>query len=236
MRNPKQKGSKIYDCRPQTGKCQRDCNQCFYNHNFYEDIEKPKIPIKIPKGCIVRMNAGHDSNLHKDLVLMTAKKYKDVFFNTSLINFEFPGPVVFTANPNEEKEVRLVRIDLENLMFVRLRVSATNLDHIYNGVEHYCDTYKIPVILTYMNYYDVSKIPNSGVHIYEQKTHVTNTYYSPNEQFKKDTLKVMKTVGGRLVHNCGSSISNLCKDCNLCYYYYFLTKRHMEDIKQRKGE
>ena len=31
IRNPKQAGSNLYDCRPQVGKCPIGCSQCFYN-------------------------------------------------------------------------------------------------------------------------------------------------------------------------------------------------------------
>ena len=45
-RNPKQEGTNIFDCKPQTGKCPLNCNQCFYNREgaFYVDIHKPHMP------------------------------------------------------------------------------------------------------------------------------------------------------------------------------------------------
>jgi hypothetical protein len=113
------------------------------------------------------MNAGHDSNVHKELVLETAKKYKHVFFNTSIPNFDFPGPVVFTANSQEEEpawcpvlnkpgKCRQIRPQdekyFDRLMFVRLRVSPTNWGLIEHAVA--CWTAKdVPVVLTFMAYY-----------------------------------------------------------------------------------
>ena len=53
---------------------------------------------------IVRMNCGNDWNNQRDLVIETAKKYQRFFFNTTIPRFDFPGPVVLTANPKEEQE------------------------------------------------------------------------------------------------------------------------------------
>jgi hypothetical protein len=112
-RNPKQEGSNLFDCRPQVGVCPNNCNQCFYNrpNAFYNNIDQPSIPSpeKVDTG-IVRMNCGHDSNIERDLVIETSKQYKEVFFNTSIPNLDFPGPVVLTANPKEEESATKYRI------------------------------------------------------------------------------------------------------------------------------
>ena len=45
------------------------------------------------------MNCGNDSNNQRELVIETAQRYKRFFFNTPIPRFDFPGPVVLTANP-----------------------------------------------------------------------------------------------------------------------------------------
>ena len=85
-RNPKQIGSPLYDCIPQAGKCPIGCNQCFFNRPgaFYTETPSIPEPDEIEPGGVVRMNCGHDSNLHRDLVISTAFQYEDAFFNTSI--------------------------------------------------------------------------------------------------------------------------------------------------------
>lgn len=211
MKNPKLIDSGIVECKPQTGYCKNDCNQCYYNRNKeYRDVQ---IMPPFDTDKIVRMNAGHDSNTHRAAVIAIGKCYRNVFYNTSIPSFDFPGPVVFTANPAEEESAMLVIIP-NNLMFVRLRVSSTNLDLIQQAIEYYTRRL-VPVVLTYMAYYTSPPLVN--VCLYEWKKRNINSYWCPKESFKKDTLL---TLGNRLVNNCGT----LCKDCGNCKTWYWRTK------------
>ena len=54
---------------------------------------------------IVRVNSGHDSNIGRDEVIRATEQYPRRFFNTSIAKFDFPAPVVLTANPKEEEPV-----------------------------------------------------------------------------------------------------------------------------------
>lgn len=206
MKNPKIAGSNIVECKPQVGYCKNNCNQCYYNRN--EEYRDASI-VPVDTGKIVRMNAGHDSNIQRDLVIATSTLYKHVFFNTSIPNFDFPGPVVFTANPDEEKIAVFIKIP-KNLMFVRLRVSSTNLDHVQEAIGYYTSRL-VPVVLTYMAYYTC---PPSEPCCYEWRKRNINNYWCPTEMFKKD---VLLEYGNRLVSNCG----NLCKDCETCETWYW---------------
>lgn len=207
MKNPKLIDSNIVECKPQIGPCENNCNQCYYNRS-----DKYKAAAIIPNdtGKIVRMNAGHDSNIQREKVIATSTLYKDVFFNTSIARFDFPGPVVFTANSVEEEKAILVMIP-KNLMFVRLRVSATNLDLVQEAIIYYTERL-IPVVLTYMAYYT-----HKPAGPYEWKKRNINSYWCPKESFKKDTLL---TLGNRLVFNCGQQ----CADCGNCETLYRLCK------------
>lgn len=220
-RNPKQEGSNLFDCIPQIGPCPIKCNQCFYNRPdaFYVSINKPHIPSAQEVGNgIVRMNCGHDSNINRDLVIAVASKYEKVFFNTSLPLFDFPAPVVFTANRKEE-EMAYITSDIKNLMFVRLRTSSTNLGLIEKAIKGYTQML-VPIVLTFMAYYDDNAVPDKNN--YEWKIRHINSYWCPTYNFKE---KVMKKFGGELVTMCGTLDSNYCKDCGNCERFYYMYMR-----------
>jgi len=261
-RNPKQEGSNLFDCIPQVGPCRNQCNQCFYNRPgaFYVPIDQPSIPTSEEVGDgICRINCGNDSNLQRDLVIETAKQYKHFFFNTSIPKFDFPGPVVFTANPKEEKPVFMfgeTKIP-ENMMFIRLRVSPTNLLHIEHAIRN-ITTLGVNCVLTYMAYYDqlppgtikppkqenvrknledwdkniciLSDRKDFGRIAYTWKVRHINSYWCPTSEYMRYVLKRMKNIGGRLVTMCGTPESGYCKDCGNCENYYWQTKKHLEEI------
>ncbi|MHA1288427.1 MAG: hypothetical protein ACTSPB_13570 [Candidatus Thorarchaeota archaeon] len=259
-RNPKMEGVGIWDCRPQVGKCPVGCNQCFYNREgaFYCDINKPHVPDPADVGNdIVRMNTGHDSNLLKELVIETARKYRRCFFNTSISDFDFPGPVVFTANRKEEEPAWCPVVDraektrqihskqeqfFDRLMFVRLRVSPTNLELIEHAVAAWT-AIDVPVVLTFMSYYDQAppgtdemNRPDYGICYgwksfvtYQWKKRHTNSYYCPTFAFICYVLKRMQGFGGRLVTMCGTPKSNWCRDCQNCKTYYIQTAKRLEE-------
>jgi len=242
MQNPKFIGTNIIDCIPQSGRCPCDCNQCFYNHpDFY--TKTPIIPsVEEANGKIVRMNSGHDSNIQKLLVLQTASQYKDVFFNTSIPNFDFPGPVVYTANPNENEESlplsQLMRLKhLDNLMFVRFRISAMNVVQVFQDMQKWIGQ-RVPIVLTFMRYYDYAPFEDGSeedkeyhyrldmdknIPIYEYKKHIANNSWCPSETFIKNIMKSCY----RMVYMCGTPTSSYCKDCGACEHFYWLTKKRL---------
>jgi len=239
-RNPKQDGSNLFDCIPQIGPCPIGCNQCFYNRPgaFYVSIDQPIVPTPEEVGDgIVRMNCGNDSNNQRELVIRTASQYKHAFYNTSIPRFDFPGPVVLTANPREE-EGAVTPYDLgdpppRNLMFVRLRVSATNLDLIREAIAAWSD-FLMPVVLTFMAYYDHQPPVPEGVEravggrCYEWRVRHINPYWCPTEGFVRYVLD--SYAGHRLVSYCGSLEGSYCRLCRNCETYYIQT------IKRMKGE
>jgi len=252
-RNPKQEGTNLFDCRPQVGSCPIGCNQCFYNRPgaFYVPIDQPNIPDPEEVGDgIIRMNCGHDSNIQRELVIETAKKYKNFFFNTSIPKFHFPGPVVFTANPKEEELAmssgncdwdQKQNVYFDRIMFVRLRVSPSNLHLVATAINSWIK-YQIPVVLTFMAYYD-QEPPISeevlkdltGQPIYEWRIRHINSYFCPTREFKEYVINRMKKIGGRLVTMCGTLDSNYCKDCMNCSTYYWQTMKHLEEIGNKNA-
>lgn len=231
-RNSKQVGTNLYDCKPQVNLCHKDCNQCFYNHmgEEHNDVVNQIIPDPKTVGDgIVRVNALHDSNIGRDLVIKTALMYDKFFFNTSIPLFDFPGPVVFTANSKEEEPPSLLRKMPENLMFVRLRTSVTNIDYVANAVSHYT-RYGVPVVITFMRYYKLPENFNSQNIYYDYNIFIDNRSWCPTRYFKKNTMLRMKNLSGRLVSMCGSFDSNYCRDCMNCEGYYYITMKHMREV------
>jgi hypothetical protein len=233
MRNPKQEGSNIFDCKPQSGPCRIGCSQCFYNREgaFYVDINKPFMPDPSEVGDgIMRVNSGHDSNHEREMVIKATEIYPHRFFNTSIAKFDFPAPVVLTANPFEETRKYYTKIPNKipkNLMFVRLRTSSTNLKLVREATQNWTAE-GIPVVLTFMSYY--SQEPPSKV-LYEWKVRHINSYWCATKEFIESTLKSFKEEFGRLVTMCGTPTSNLCKDCRNCETYYWQTLKHMKEWK-----
>ncbi len=233
-KNPKLAGTSVHDCIPQTGKCPVNCNQCYFNRPgayYYPIDELPLIPTGVGN-YIVRMNCGHDSNIQRNKVIVVAEQYKNVFFNTSIPQLDFPGPVVFTANPKEEEDACLFAKLPKNLMFVRLRTSGTNLYLIDQAVKYYT-AFDIPVVITMMAYYTESPpvvlSVDTGLHRENcyvwQKRHI-NSYWCPTEQFKRAVME--RYQNNRSVSLCGAFTSNWCRDCRNCESYYWQTRKRLD--------
>ena len=245
VRNPKQEGTPFWDCIPQVGPCPIGCNQCFYNRPgaYYVPIDKPHVPSPEEVGDgIVRMNCGNDSNNQRELVIETAQRYKRFFFNTSRPRFDFPGPVVLTANPREEDEGRYAwpawhgddwYSPAPNLMFVRLRTSATNLALVDKAVAAWTAA-KVPCVITFMAYYDHEPVVPDEVHravgsrCYEWKVRHINSYWCPTKAFMRWVMQ--RFCGNRLVSMCSSLDSSYCRACRNCETYYLQT------VKRLRGE
>lgn len=239
-RNPKQEGSNVYDCKPQKGLCPLNCNQCFYNRPgaFYVDPEEEHMPTVEEVGDgIMRVNSGHDSNFQKKLVVEKTSIYPERFFNTSIPNFDFPGPVVFTANREEEESCNVQEEIPDNLMFVRLRVSNTNLSLIDKAVKSWTNK-GVQVVLTFMAYYTDEPIKNgvefylSHPECYVYKVRHINSYYCATDEFMEYVLKREKEIGGRLVSMCADIGSYYCRTCKNCETYYWQAKKRIREGKQ----
>lgn len=171
------------------------------------------------KDKIVRVNSGHDSNINRDFVIAQTAQYPRKFYNTSLPNFDFPAPVVFTCNG---RKLLLVEKGLENVMFVRVRTSMMNLAEVDDAVSFYLMERKIPVVLTFMRYYNESTIPEKFRKYFEFKKHVLNSYYCHTLEAHLQVLQHFKGTGVRM---CGTLTSSLCVDCGNCellYYRFFV--------------
>lgn len=212
--NPKLQGTNIVDAIPQTGKCPGGCEACFYNYNFFRTLDEPLIPtLEESKGKIIRINSGHDSNIQKDLVLKTTEQYEHKFYNTSIVNFDFPSPVVFTANGGNG-DLKLIYD--KNIMFVRVRTNSWDLEIVDKAVDFYLIKHNIPVVLTFMRYYNGKKV--AGNNDYEWKKHILNEYFCLRQE---TILRILKRYEKTGVRTCGNNVSNCCLDCRNCEFLYW---------------
>lgn len=240
-RNPKQEGTSLWDCIPQTGDCPMNCNQCFYNRPgaFYHDKSKPLIPKPSTVGDgIVRVNCGHDSNVQRELVIRTAQKYKHYFFNTSILPTEFPGPVVLTANRSEEQPaMRPFGLQVHNIMFVRLRVSVSNITLLSAAIYEW-NKCRVPVVLTFMNYYESEamqktidkrdwRIPEPS---FEARKHILNTYWCMTKKTKRHIMLELGVGRNSMLTTCGTINSPYCRDCRNCESFYWQTRKRLIDM------
>ncbi|MFC1999187.1 hypothetical protein ACFLXE_00325 [Chloroflexota bacterium] len=214
--NPKLVGSNIIDCIPQTGQCPNGCAECYYNGAFYRTKDEPLIPAREETlGKIVRVNSGHDSNLQKERVLEVTKGYPRKFYNTSIPNFDFPAPVVFTCNGRATDYTFCHREDVGNLMHVRFRANMWNLELCDQAAEWY--TFRgVPLMITVMRYY--SKLAVKDSRLYEHKQHILNSYWCLGVEGHEEIRK--RYEDNPLVLMCGYP-SSYCRDCGHCERLYW---------------
>lgn len=223
--NPKLVGSNIVDCIPQTGECPNHCSECFYNGGrFFRTLDEPLFPTEEEvKGKIVRVNTGNDSNNNRKLVVESTEKYVYRFFNTAIPKLDFPAPVVLTINPQyNDKAVFVDPVPL-NLMFVRVRVGIWDTGIAREAVEHYVKR-GVPVVFTFMRYYDRALIPAGARESYEWRQHITNAYLCPKSEA---IVQFMRYFGGTGARMCGMPWSSYCVDCGHCEEFYWRTLRRI---------
>ncbi|MDD3102377.1 MAG: hypothetical protein PHE59_04515 [Patescibacteria group bacterium] len=216
--NPKLVGSNLIECIPQTGKCPNKCPECFYNGAFYRPLDTPLIPTK--KEAIfklVRVNSGHDSNIQRELVIRKTKDFPNKFYNTSIPKFDFPGPVVFTCNGH-----KLILVDSPppNIMFVRFRLATNNLEEADEAVKYYWVKHQIPVVMTFMRYYNKENVPD--LKKYKLNKHILNHCYVLKPEFMIEIMSRWNKMNPPIlgVRMCGTPYSSFCADCRNCEFLY----------------
>ena len=227
--NPKLlKGTKIIDCTPQAGKCplakDHDCGiDCYFQNGWYIPGYQQSIPPKkLAKNRIVRFNSGNDSNNQRDLVMRVSEQFEDSFFNTSIPEFDFSGPVVFTCNSEKtnDRAYTLEKIP-KNLMFVRFRINTWNLELAGEIIKHY-EKFNVPIVLTFMRYRNKDRIPEEFIDDYECKKNVTNPYFMIRKASRKEIIIEFRR-NHKNVFQCGTYESSYCKDCGNCERFYYIT-------------
>lgn len=248
--NPKLRDSGMISCIPQSRPCPNECADCFFQsgRSYLEPLEEnlPHVPTReMAHGRVVCMNDGNDSNVDRDIVIPVAACYEDVFFNTSIPQFDFPGPVVLTINPGRhtDEEFRVGRVHEytmqgvvipQNLMFVRVRTNTWNLDTVEEAVRFYTSLLPkpVPVVLTFMAYYETPIPKQERVH-YEWRERMLNSYWAiKNTSWR---MIMQRFADNPLVYSCGhEGISTLCKHCGNCLREYHATKERLRTKREEK--
>lgn len=226
IQNPKLAGANLIDCIPHTGECPLKCSECFYNSGrFFRTLDEPWMPSLEDVGDkIVRVNSGHDSNINRKMVIAATAQYPRAFYNTAIANFDFPAPVVFTANGGKNAKLKLAENPPENLMFVRVRVNSWELNIVKEAIDYYLKACGVPVVLTFMRYYDGLKIPAAYQNDYEWKKNLVNDYYCLKPEMIVSIMAHFKNTGVRM---CGTPASSNCVDCRNCEFLYWEAMRRM---------
>lgn len=230
--NPKVKGSGIIECIPQEGTCPQKCPDCFFQsgRSYLEPLKEnlPHIPSKnMARGRIVRINDGNDSNVQRELVEKTASMFIDKFFNTSIpYNIDkFPAPVVLTVNPSLLTDNEFHKVNYsDNLMFVRIRTNTWNINNIVRPAINYYTNMSIPVVLTFMAYYN-EDIHKDHIQNYTWKKRTINSYWCITSSALKSITDEFEN--NSLVYSCGYKGQSLCKYCGNCMREYYNTKERM---------
>jgi len=246
--NPKTIGSGIICAIPQKGRCPNNCKHCFFQsgRSFLEPLDEnlPNMPtVEQSIGRVVRVNDGNDSNVFKNLVKDSVKFYPHKFFNTSIptdLEF-FEDPVVLTINPAEMTDVDFYKLNPipKNLMFVRIRANMWNLDEVVIPAVKYYTEKEVPVVLTFMAYYQEGNEMPDDVKItqffYKAETFPRDAYV-----FRKRTLNsywAITTVAWEYImehfkynhwlYSCskieGEKGTYKCHRCGNCLREYFYT-------------
>jgi hypothetical protein len=220
--NPKISGSGVTPCRPQIGKCTGHCEECFFHGGrYYEDINVAHVPDPAwveRENLLVRMNDGNDSNHMRDLVIKVAAQYKRVFFNTRIPSLEFPGPVVLTVNGDDIMHAHLLPDDMpgfDRLMAVRVRTNTWNLALVHQVMDHYWHELGVPVIITFMAYYQDRAPAQALTGDYVWKKRTTNPYWCVTDEARDEIEEAFPGA-----FTCTSRSSSLCKDCGNCLKLY----------------
>ena len=239
IENPKTKGSGIVCAIPQTGKCPNKCDDCFFNEgrSYLEPLEDnlPNVPEEVHNHQIVRVNDGNDSNVKRGYVLITTKRFPHKFYNTSFnIDLDlYESPVVLTINPGSMTDINFHKVDPipKNLMFVRFRVNMWNLWLLKEAVNYYAKR-EVPIVLTFMAYYDESSIPTmfKGNYIFRERT--INSYYAiTTESWRRVSRFWEDTEYDKWVYTCGKIEgergTTLCRFCGNCIREYHATMERM---------
>jgi len=231
--NPKTIGSGIITCIPQVGLCPNNCEDCFFQsgRSYLEPLNDnlPQIPSKeITEGRIVRFNDGNDSNNQRELVMETAKQYKNYFFNTAIPYKleEFFAPVVLTVNPGKltDTDFHSLTVSIpKNLMFIRARVNSWNVGLIGQIVDYYTSL-KTIVVLTFMAYY-TNNIPEQHREYYTWKKRTINTYWCLKQERVEEIFDLFRN--NPYVYLCGYKGTYTCQRCGNCIREYFNTIERM---------
>lgn len=232
--NPKTAGSGIVCAIPQTGRCPNGCEDCFYQsgRSYLEPLADhlPNLPpVEMTFNKLVRINDGNDSNVRRNEVVATAKRYAMRFYNTAIPDdlAGFDAPVVLTVNPGPMTDTAFHRLEHipANLMFVRVRTNTWNLDTVVRPAVAYYAARSVPVVLTFMAYYR-AVVPETHGADYVFRRRTLNHYQAIRTAAWRRIMRLWEdTAEEKWVYSCGKlegeNGDTSCKRCGNCLREYF---------------
>jgi hypothetical protein len=115
----------------------------------------------------------------------------------------------------------------KNLMFVRIRTNMWNLYTVVKPAVDYYTSKGVPVVLTFMAYYDKKPEMNNDSYIYRKRT--INSYYAITTYAWEQVMKKFKD--NYLVYSCGKIEGEKgksgCQYCGNCVREYYNTMERM---------
>lgn len=240
--NPKTAKSGIKCCIPQTvPQCPFACPDCFYQsgRSYLEPLNfnVPNMPdAEEADGRVIRVNDGHDSSYQYDLCMKATADFPHKFYNTSWpMHLErFDAPVVLTLNPGKATDKTFHKVDPipRQLMMVRFRTNAWNLDMLAEAIEYYAPR-EIAVILTFMAYHEMASVPETHRHLYVERKRTMNSYVAISTEAWRDICRGFEGHKHELwIHTCGkvegASGGTACRHCGNCLREYFAANERMK--------
>jgi hypothetical protein len=185
------------------------------------------------RGFIVRVNDGNDSNVQRDIVILSTAKYPNKFYNTAIPTDlkGFPGPVVLTINPGVLTDTDFYKLDPipSNLMFVRFRANRWNMPLLGKEAIRYYTSRFVPVILTFMAYYSAESIPVGYRDDYLLRKRTLNSYFAITTDAWRKIMR--RYEDNALVSSCGKIEGERgktgCKLCGNCLREFYATKMRL---------
>jgi len=246
IENPKTKGSGIYCAIPQEYEpCRRNCKNCFYQggRSYLEPLAQnlPNMPPKeILDNFVIRVNDGLDSCQNVYDVIDKTRNIPNKFYNTAsyapyLFNLLSEcGPYVLTLNPGDmtDDEIYYPFIQMNHKpMAVRFRANMWNRDLLNVAIQLWCKDFGVPLIITFMRYYEEDPHIKKYPAYYNKKEHILNPSWSVNDAGWSNISVLYWTYD--LVFTCGAGPDlHLCKDCGICLQLYWqdMVKRYEQNF------
>jgi len=235
--NPRNEGSGVFTAVPHRSRCPFKCEGCAFNEgrSYLEPLEETLPNVPEPREMryrVVCINDWHDSsNSHLEIV-QGMRGYPLRFFNTIVPYFlhEFDAPVVLTLNAREDTDTKFWQLEEipANLMFVRFRVNTWNIKLLWQAVDYYTGTRRVPLILDWVEYPKVSAIPTGYRKYYKADQHdgrrIWRVWF---EEWRRVADLFTDDI---LVYTCGRGPrrqDRLCRNCGNCLREYFATRERM---------
>ena len=105
--------------------------------------------------------------------------------------------------------------------------SNNNLAEADQAVRHYWVRHGIPMVMTFMRYFDKDAVPD--LKQYKFRQHIINSYWMMKPEVMLQIMsrwsKVTPPILG--VRMCGAPYSSFCADCRNCEFLYWDCLRRM---------